>query len=246
MILPWAVFTQLAASCAPMVHVDTLAAIAHIESGFHTGAINDNTGKRSYMPHTKEEAIALATELVTVKNHVVDLGLMQVNSKNLADLGMTVADAFDPCKSINAGARALQTAFTPPVPGQDTLPALLQAISRYNTGNSTRGFTNGYVDKVVASAEKIVPAIRSSASRVNGQEGKENSEPVLIPPTAMESVPPPPPPPASWDVFGGARYARKHGASVAAGSNALELLQLPVRLQPVQLQARKTEVSGAR
>ena len=86
MILSLAVFTQLAAGCAPMVHVDTLAAIARTESGFHTGAINDNTGKRSYMPRTKEEAIALATELVTVKNHVVDQGLMQVNRKNLTGL----------------------------------------------------------------------------------------------------------------------------------------------------------------
>ena len=243
MILSLAVFTQLAAGCAPMVHVDTLAAIARTESGFHSGAINDNTGKRSYMPRTKNEAIALATELVTVKNHAVDLGLMQVNSKNLAGLGMTVTDAFDPCKSINAGARVLQTTFTPPAPGQDTQLALLQAISRYNTGNPTRGFTNGYVDKVIASAEKIVPAIRLGGLGASGQEGKEKSEPVQIPPTAMESVPPPP---ASWDVFGRARYARQHGASVAAGLNASQLPQLPVRLQPVQLQARKAEFSGVR
>ena len=157
---------------------------------------------------------------------------------------MTVADAFNPCKSINAGARVLQTAFTQPAPGQDTQPALLQAISRYNTGNPTRGFTNGYVDKVVASAEKIVPAIRLGGSGASGQEGKGKSEPLPLPPTAMESVPPPPP--ASWDVFGRARYAREHGASIAAGSNASQLPQLPVRLQPVQLQARKAEFSGAR
>jgi type IV secretion system protein VirB1 len=229
-ILPLAVFTQLAASCGPTVHVDTLAVIARTESGFHTGAINDNTDKRRYLPRTREEAIAIATDLVTVKHHSVDLGLMQVNSANLPSLGMTVADAFDPCKSIAAGARVLVAAYRPPPTGQDAQPALLQALSRYNTGHPVRGFTNGYVRTVQASAEQIVPAIRVGGSAGSGQAEGEG----------IASAPPRPPP--SWDVYGQARYTREQGGLVFGGSQPAQAPapapgapQPPA--QPVQLKA---------
>ena len=238
MILPLAVFTQLAASCGPSVHVDTLAAIARTESGFHTGAINDNTGRRRYLPRSREEAIALATDLIVAKHQSVDLGLMQVNSANLSGLGMTVADAFDPCKNVAGAARVLTAAYRVPAAGQDTQPALLQALSRYNTGHPARGFANGYVAKVQASAEQVVPAIRLSGEAPGGQEGEQG--------TAAPQLPPPPP---NWDVFGQARYARQYGSSVFGGSRPMPqpvpsaapasspAQAAPVQLQPVQLGA---------
>ncbi|SCX35841.1 lytic transglycosylase domain-containing protein [Agrobacterium rosae] len=232
MILPLTIFTQLATSCAPTVHVETLAAIARTESAFHTGAINDNTDRRRYLPRSREEAIALATDLVTVKRHSVDLGLMQVNSANLPSLGLTVADAFDPCKNIAGGARVLVAAYRTPAAGQDTQPALLQALSRYNTGHHAKGFSNGYVAKIQASAEQIVPAIRVDRTPSSGQAERE------------ASVAPAPPP--SWDVFGQARYARQYGGAVFGGSHppapvspppAPPAQPAPVRLQPVQMEA---------
>ena len=240
MILATATFAGLAASCGASVHVDTLAAVARTESGFQTDAINDNTAKRRYSPGTREEAIAIATELVSVKGHSVDLGLMQINSANLPGLGMTVADAFDPCKSINAGARVLVAAYRPPPAGQDPQPALLQAVSRYNTGHPVRGFANGYVAKVQASAEQVVPAIRLSGSSVSGQEGGEGALPPQLPASAP-AVPLPPVPP-SWDVFGQARYARQRGGTVVGGSkpaHALASMPAPAAppAPPVVLQA---------
>jgi type IV secretion system protein VirB1 len=240
MILSLAVFAQLAASCAPMVHVDTLAAIARTESGFHSGAINDSAVKRSYLARTKEEAIALATELVSVKNRMVDLGLMQVNSKNLAALGMTVADAFDPCKNINAGARVLLAAFTPPAARQDAQPALLKAISRYNTGDPGRGFTNGYVSKVIASAEKVVPAIRLGNATQKVQEKAGPLPPMPAPAVVVAR------PPAPWDVFGRARYARGQEANAAIDSTASDSPQQPARLQPFRLKANELEAADLR
>lgn len=207
MILPLAVFAQLAASCAPSVHVDTLAAVARTESGFRANAIHDNTERRSYSPRSRAEAIAIATELVGVRRHSVDLGLMQINSANLPALGMTVEDAFDPCRSVAAGARVLVAGFRPPAAGEDPQPALLQALSRYNTGHPLRGFANGYVAKVQASARQVVPAIRLHGPHRGGQEdGGEGRTPVpLLPPPPPAPSPPAPP---DWDVFAQARHAR--------------------------------------
>lgn len=244
MILPLAVFTQLAASCGPSVHVDTLAALARTESAFNTAAINDNTDRRRYLPRSRDDAIALATDLITVKHHSVDLGLMQVNSANLPGLGMTIADAFDACKNIGGAARVLTAAYRPPAIGQDTQPALLQAISRYNTGHPARGFANGYVAKVQASAEQVVPAIRLAGPETIGQGGGNTPAPPQLPPS-----------PPSWDVFAQARYARRYGGIVFGGMTAPQApasapiqatppaMPAPIQLQPVQLEARARDAA---
>ena len=107
MIVELALFAQLAASCAPRVAVETLAAVARTESGFDALAIHDNATGRSFKSATRAEAIGLATELVAVHRHSVDLGLMQINSANFPRLGMTITDAFDPCRSLAAADRVL-------------------------------------------------------------------------------------------------------------------------------------------
>ena len=85
---------------------------------------------------------------------------MQVNSGNLPGLGITISDAFDACHSLTAGARVLAASYSAPAPGADNQPALVQALSRYNTGTPNRGVANGYVQRVQASAEVVVPALR--------------------------------------------------------------------------------------
>lgn len=246
MILSLALFTQLAASCAPSVHVDTLAAIARTESGFHAHAIHDNTDGRRYLAASREEAITIATGLVSAKRHSVDLGLMQVNSANLVSLGLSLAQAFDPCLSLSAGARVLAAGYKPPPAGQDTQPALMQALSRYNTGHPTRGFANGYVARVAASAEQVVPAIRLGASQTSGQAEMEMEKDA--PP--VSSAPPP-----AWDVFGRARYARHvrnqagnrlRAESLLPVSPVLPAAQQPVQFEPVQLHATRREAGDAR
>lgn len=131
MILPLAVVTTLAVSCAPRVAPATLAAIAQTESGLDPFAIRDNTADRSYHPPAKPEAIALAARLAA-EGHDLDLGLMQINQQNFGWLGLAAGDAFEPCRSLAAGA------------------AVLTAFSRYNTGSPRAGFDNGYVARVLA------------------------------------------------------------------------------------------------
>lgn len=197
MIVALAAFLNLATACAPAVAVETLAAVAQHESRFDDTAIHDNTAKRAYAPLTREEALALATQLIVAQHHSVDLGLMQINSETLASLGLSISDAFDDCRNVAAGARVLAEAYTPPPPGSDTQPRLLQALSRYNTGNPERGFTNGYVAQVQNAAEVVVPAIR-----LNAEAREPPGTPPAGSPSPASSLPP------AWDVFGQALAAR--------------------------------------
>jgi type IV secretion system protein VirB1 len=122
----------LAATCAPGIAPETLAAVARAESGFDTLAIGVNgSGGGRVRSATVDEAATRARTLIGA-GRSVDLGLLQINSRNLAWLNMTVEDAFDPCRSAAAGAR------------------MLTAFSRYNTGSPNRGFSNGYVARVLS------------------------------------------------------------------------------------------------
>ncbi|HYD70752.1 lytic transglycosylase domain-containing protein [Azospirillum sp.] len=198
MMVPLAVFLELAAGCGPAVHPATLAAVARTESRFDALAIGDNTTGRSHAPATAGEAVATAKALLE-RGHSLDLGLMQINSATLAGLGLTVADAFDPCASIAGGARVLVDGYRP-APGEDEQRALVRALSRYNTGSPVRGVANGYVAKVQAAAGHIVPALRGNAppGTERGLHGASS------PATAT------PPAPPAWDVYGRARQAREH------------------------------------
>ena len=230
MIVPLVLFAQLAGACGAAVHVDTLAAVARAESRFDSAAINDNTGRRRYAELSDAQAAATATRLLAA-GHSLDLGLMQVNSANLRGLGLSVAGAFDPCKSIAAGARVLVDGYRAPGTGIDAQPAIYRALSYYNTGSPQRGFGNGYVARVRASAEQIVPAIRLAGASAPG-----NIEP-------LSAIPPAPPAPPSWDVFATARYARQQTKMARTATSAAPTpapsatLPEPVTLAPVQLQS---------
>ncbi len=155
-----ALFTQVWASCVgPAVAIETGAAVARAESGFNTLAIHDNTTGRNYTPASLPEAITVATTLLRAGNSL-DLGLMQINSANLARLGLTIASAFDACRNMAAGAQILVDGYSAEHANHDEQVRLRQALSRYNTGDGAAGFVNGYVTRVQVAAGQIVPAIR--------------------------------------------------------------------------------------
>ena len=227
MIVPLALFAQIATSCGSTVDVATLAAVARAESRFDSAAINDNTARRRYLGLSDTQATVIATRLVAA-GHSVDLGLMQVNSANLRGLGLSVADAFDHCKNIGAGAKVLVEGYHPPVAGGDAQPALYRTLSHYNTGSPQRGFANGYVAKVLASAEQIVPAIRITGTA---------PAPIADGGPAAAVMPPAPP---SWDVFATARAARQRAKLARADSGTppavVQPTVGPAVPPPVQLQ----------
>lgn len=170
-------FNELAQRCAPWVAAETMAAIARTESNFNPLAIGVNGGERlERMPTTKAEAVITAKFLLA-QGHNIDVGLTQINSTNFEKVRLTVEDLFDPCKNLAAGATILQWNFAQAsTQEKDPQAALHKAFSIYNTGSSTKGFQNGYVQKVLDSAIALqqpptvpavqpIPLVRSAGSQ---------------------------------------------------------------------------------
>lgn len=138
---------MLAERCAPSVHPRTMAAVVMTESAGNPLAINVN-GARNPRP-----AANLATAVQTARRYVaagysVDLGLAQINSRNLGRLGLTIEQMFVPCVNLAASARILSTNYRAAGRGSQDQQALRIAFSMYNTGHPARGFGNGYVARV--------------------------------------------------------------------------------------------------
>jgi type IV secretion system protein VirB1 len=148
----------VAAQCAPAVAPETLLSVVHVESRFDPLAIGVNGKPRvAVSAATPAEAATKALALIAA-GRSVDLGLAQINSRNLGWLGLTVEDAFDPCRNLAAASKVLQGGYEG---GTDVQRALRRALSRYNTGDARRGFANGYVAKVERAAAQVIPAIQT-------------------------------------------------------------------------------------
>jgi type IV secretion system protein VirB1 len=130
-----------------------MAAIVRTESGFKPLAIRVNGGARlERQPANINEAVSTAKWLIQ-NGYNIDMGLGQVNSTNLAKTGLSVEAAFDPCKNLAAAAMILQGNYQSAIrqtPHEQS--ALHAALSAYNTGSFSKGFSNGYVQKVVNNA----------------------------------------------------------------------------------------------
>lgn len=153
MPLDAATFLTLALTCAPQVSPHTLLAIARVESGLDPLALGVN-GADGPVARVRDldAAVAEAGRWIA-RGKSVDLGLAQINSRNLAGLGLTVRKAFDPCRNLAAGAAILHRGYRRAEPAARGEQAALRiALSYYNTGDPDRGARNGYVRRVVAAA----------------------------------------------------------------------------------------------
>lgn len=190
MALTLAAALALAAQCAPAVAPETLLSVVQVESRFEPLAIGVNGVPRiTVEPTSVDDAVAKAAALIKAGRNI-DLGLAQINSKNLSWLGLSLADVFEPCTNLSAAARILQDGYGRSDAARvGEQAALKAALSYYNTGHPARGVTNGYVAKVASAAERIVPAIGGS-----GPASLSDSSPAAAPEIAP-----------SWDVFGDVR-----------------------------------------
>lgn len=147
-------------ACAPTVARATIAEIVRVESGGDPLAINVNrpAGARRLVAGSIEDAVRLAAAEIAA-GHTVDVGLMQVNSRNFEAMGLTLVSAFNPCLNVAAGARILADAYSRAVMSYGEGQAALQvALSIYNTGNGRRGFANGYVARYYNDQRGVAPA----------------------------------------------------------------------------------------
>lgn len=138
------------AACAPEIGQPTLAAIVQVESRGYPWAINDNQSKRSVRPRSYGEAVRIATKLIK-QGHSVDIGLAQINSRNLRRLGLSVAEAFEPCRNLQAASVILRECYGRAAGkhGQGQR-ALMHALSCYNTGSLYAG--RRYVQRILSAA----------------------------------------------------------------------------------------------
>ncbi|MBN8648653.1 MAG: lytic transglycosylase domain-containing protein [Caulobacterales bacterium] len=134
------------AQCAINTHPETVKAIIRVESNGNPFAIGVNqAGVHLRRANTAADASQIAAEAIG-RGINIDMGLMQINSANMRRLGLTTNDLFNPCTNIRVGTQILSINYSNAVQihGQ-TETALKAALSAYNTGNMTRGFSNGYV-----------------------------------------------------------------------------------------------------
>ena len=196
MILEMATFLQLAAACAPQIAAQSLAAGARTESAFNTLNIHDNSTGKEYTPSSESEATALAYKLVSA-GHSVDLGVMQVNSRNIQPpwgsgwLHISLNQVFDPCANVRAGAEELEN------------------WSRYNTGNPERGFRNGYVGRIV-SAYASNRHVDAAAAANSPSPGQPNGSPLGVQQ------------PHDWDVFPSDEGEQKTPEQTTAAATSAE------------------------
>ena len=183
-------FDALAKECAVGVSADVLRSVASKESHFEPYALHDNTRKVTRIAGNAKAAALMAEQWITAGDSV-DVGLMQINAPNLAPLGLTIAQAFDPCSSLAAGAAVLRSAYNKGSSAAEQQAALLIMLSRYNTGRPLNGLVNGYVGEVIAA-------------------GSSDSTPKPEPAVAVQ---PPETQAPSWDIWASAAYAKVHGAT---------------------------------
>jgi type IV secretion system protein VirB1 len=81
--------------CAPHVAAATIERVVQTESAGDIYALNVN-GSGRVRTSSPEETVSTAERLID-EGYSVDLGLMQINSRHLTQLHLTVAQAFEPC-----------------------------------------------------------------------------------------------------------------------------------------------------
>lgn len=136
--------------CAPSVAPETMRLIAMHESRWKPYAIGINRAPPLVrQPANKEEAIYTAQYYIE-RGLNLDLGFMQINSQHVQGRGWSVAGLFDVCANVRAAETILIECYQrAKAVHSDDQRALHAALSCYNTGDLSKGLTNGYVAKVL-------------------------------------------------------------------------------------------------
>jgi type IV secretion system protein VirB1 len=219
-----AAILTLASQCAPSVAPETVLAIVRTESHGNPFALGVN-GARQPAPRTNAaDAAATARRYITA-GYSVDLGLGQINSRNMRALGLTWETVFDPCTNLAALGQVLTQNYNAVKSGRDPQSALRVAFSLYNTGSTSRGFRNGYVAKVVGNAgvADAVAVLDRAAQESEATPHSEAQEMIAAENAAPQPQLSPnrPPPPPAWNVFERAAYDRDTRSLADAERTAL-------------------------
>jgi type IV secretion system protein VirB1 len=148
-------FLALAQQCAQAAPVETLAAIAQIESGLNPFAIRLNSVRPgspgiARQPTSIAEATAKAKVLLAAGNDV-DVGLMGLPATVLSNYGTTIEQAFNPCVSLQiAGSRLRLYGQAAEKRGLAKPKADEEAIAAYfGDGDPEVGREAGYLSRIL-------------------------------------------------------------------------------------------------
>jgi type IV secretion system protein VirB1 len=173
--------------CAPTVAPATMQRIIKVESAFKPHAIgyhitkDGKTYRLTVQPKDKTEAVSWAQWLLD-NGYRFDAGAAQVNSNNFKRLGLNAQNIFDACTNIGAGGQILTEFYKGAVrqygTGQEAIKA---AISAYQTGSFTRGYSTGYVQRVSGATSDF-------SGKVRGKGAESGSKAPMTPQEAPTSV----------------------------------------------------------
>ncbi|OCP21448.1 hypothetical protein BC361_26400 [Ensifer sp. LC54] len=158
-------FVVLAETCAPTISSETLAAVVSIESGLAPLAIRINSDyPLGAPPHNIGEAADIAARLIA-EGKSVDLGLGGISPSDLASMGMSIADGFDPCKNLKATAQLLTqyriAADRAGFQGTELDAVTLRAY--FGRGDAKIGEIVGYDRRVQKEKERLKPRLATLA-----------------------------------------------------------------------------------
>ncbi|WP_176465231.1 MULTISPECIES: lytic transglycosylase domain-containing protein [Pseudomonas] len=168
-------FSELAAKCAPAVHPQTLKSLIGNESTYNPYAIGVVNGRLERQPQSLREAVATAERLER-EGFRFSVGIGQLLVTNMRALGLSYAQAFEPCRNLQAISELMVKNYTKALTANpNPQEALRDSLSMYYSGNPVRGYQPdkegdlSYVQKVVvgalnpSSTDPIVPAVVATA-----------------------------------------------------------------------------------
>lgn len=186
-------FATLFERCAPDVSPVTLDAVVQTESGGNPNVVANVTDGTSHYFDSADAAIRFVNGL-SRDGKKFSAGLMQIYSGNFSKVGVDNNTVFDPCENIKAGAKILTENFDGIKEESDEQIRLQKALSKYYSGNESRGFkkepeygNTSYIERVKGKAYKV-PAILTEKKNQSGRSATIDTE-------AKKSD-------QQWDIFG--------------------------------------------
>lgn len=143
-------------NCSNMVAPKTMLAIIKTESNGNYLAINLNKGKKLLFQPKNYYQARLWVQYLEQHGYDFDVGLAQINIKNIHKYGLMAHEALDPCKNLNIAQKILQDNYKiAKSNSQSTNDALFKTIVAYNSGNFKYNISNKYLLKFLINYQKL-------------------------------------------------------------------------------------------
>ena len=142
------IIDNLIINCAPNIDLKLMKSIITVESGGNEYAINVN----GYIhllrqPSNYYEAVGWINYLEK-NNYNFDIGIAQINIKNIHKFRLKAIDALNPCVNLRLANIILVKEYIK-VTKLFKYNRVFNTLSAYNSGNYTTGYNNNYIKKII-------------------------------------------------------------------------------------------------